>query len=601
MRNKAVTFLYILLGCCLFFGAASRVEQISNQRTEHDLDLNDPFTRDELKEVNKLRLPLEAMSIFRSLLINYLWIRADQLKNDGQYFDANYMASLICKLQPNLDTVWDFHGWNLAYNISVQVKTPPERWQWVQRGIELYRDEGIPANPRSSELHYKLAWTLFHKCGGITDDYHRYYKMYLAADFEPIIIGRGSNEEIQALADAPLRWEEVVKDQKVFQVVQQLKQAGNLEEDQEILDLLWQLLSDSAALPEIYQQTLLEPENHQAVQSILVFLRARQLREKWKMDPKRMLDINQMYGPMDIESEEENKRFSLDWRHPSTMALYWTLRAVELTPEDESFKKLQAQRLVYYALQNLFLYGRIQIFYGIKPPLETEREEGRELLEKPEKIPMDIFLNHDIRMFPHAYQATMDLIAEQERKDKSAVESVINGSINLCRNGILRLYLAGFKTWAEKYYRDLQKRYPERELFQYASFEAYIQREFKDKVADISTRDARGFIDAMLRKSLKEYALGDNHNAKSNETLARQLHEMIEAEDYDQGRLNLPPFLEMVKQAALTFFNDQFVQTQIKNRLYGRLKVDKPDVARWLENEWQKAKASRPQGQTNGP
>ena len=40
------------------------------------------------------------------------------------------------KLQPNLDTVWDFHGWNLAYNISVQVKTPPERWQWVQRGIE---------------------------------------------------------------------------------------------------------------------------------------------------------------------------------------------------------------------------------------------------------------------------------------------------------------------------------------------------------------------------------------------------------------------------------------------------------------------------------
>lgn len=592
--------MYLLLGCGLLYGAATRIETISNHRTELDLELNDPFTKDELREVNQLRLPLEAMSIFRSLLINYLWIRADELKNDGQYFDANHMAMLICKLQPNLDTVWDFQAWNLAYNISVQVKTAPERWQWVQRGIELYRDQGIPANPRSSELHYKLAWTLFHKCGGITDDDHRFYKMVLAADFEPII-GGGSHEELQALAAAPHRWEEVLKNQPVFHLMQQLKGADDLQEDEEILDRLWEFLNESVAWPERYQPVLDQAKNKEALQDILLFIRARQLRKKWKMDPQRMLEINQKYGPVDIESDVEDKRFSLDWRHPAAMSLYWAMLASELTPEDKKFKKLQAQRLIYYSLQNLFLHGRIQVFYTLKPPMETEREQGRELLTKPEKIPMNVFLNHDIRMFPPAYQATMDLIAEQERKDKSVIESVINGSINLCRNGIMRLYLAGFETWAEKYYRDLQKRYPDRDLFQFASFHAYIQKEFKDKASDMSTRDARGFIDSFLRQSLMQYGLGNAHNAKFNETFASQIYDLMEAEGHDEGRLDLPPYPEMVKQAALIFFTDQFVPAQIKNQLYGRLKVDKPEVAQWLETEWEKAKANRPKGETNGP
>src|SRR5687767_15736423 len=60
-----------------------------------------------------------AMGAFRGLFVNMLWMRANDRKNEGRYYDAVDLARTITKLQPRFPRVWVFHAWNLAYNISV--------------------------------------------------------------------------------------------------------------------------------------------------------------------------------------------------------------------------------------------------------------------------------------------------------------------------------------------------------------------------------------------------------------------------------------------------------------------------------------------------
>jgi len=108
--------------------------------------------------------------------INYEWIRAEELKNDGRYFDAMQRAARICRLQPRFAGVWAFQAWNMSWNISVATHTPQERWRWVYGGVRLLRDDGIPLNPKSLLLYKELAWIFFSKMGGTTDEMHRWYK-----------------------------------------------------------------------------------------------------------------------------------------------------------------------------------------------------------------------------------------------------------------------------------------------------------------------------------------------------------------------------------------------------------------------------------------
>ena len=128
-----------------------------------------------------------AMGAFRGLFVNILWIRAQELKDEGRFHESIELARAITRLQPRFPRVWGFHAWNLAYNISVATETAPERWRWVQAGIDLLRQEGIPRNPNDMQLQRELAWIFMHKVQGISDDANRYYKREMARDWTAII------------------------------------------------------------------------------------------------------------------------------------------------------------------------------------------------------------------------------------------------------------------------------------------------------------------------------------------------------------------------------------------------------------------------------
>ena len=100
------------------------------------------------------------MGAFRGLIVDILWMRADTLKQEGKFFDAKQLAEWITTLQPRFAQVWDFHAWNMAYNISVAIPNtqPEERWRWVKNGYELLRDRAIELNPKSILLYRSLSW-----------------------------------------------------------------------------------------------------------------------------------------------------------------------------------------------------------------------------------------------------------------------------------------------------------------------------------------------------------------------------------------------------------------------------------------------------------
>jgi hypothetical protein len=130
-----------------------------------------------------------ALGGFRGLIANALWVRAMELQEQDKYFEKVQLTDWITKLQPHFVTVWVVQAWDMAYNISVKFPEARDRWLWVQRGIELLRDEGLKYNPDEPLIYRELAWFFQHKLGQDLDDAHFYYKSAWAKEMAEVLAG----------------------------------------------------------------------------------------------------------------------------------------------------------------------------------------------------------------------------------------------------------------------------------------------------------------------------------------------------------------------------------------------------------------------------
>ncbi|HSY19165.1 MAG TPA: hypothetical protein VK815_12560 [Candidatus Acidoferrales bacterium] len=141
-----------------------------------------------------------ALGGFRGLISNFLWMRASDLQQDDKFFEASQLATWITDLEPHFSQVWVFQGWNMSYNISVKFKENApgdytDRWRWVQRGIELMRDEGLKYNPDDVLIYRELAWQFQHKIGANLDDGNMFYKMMWSEQMTNLFGPEGTNYE----------------------------------------------------------------------------------------------------------------------------------------------------------------------------------------------------------------------------------------------------------------------------------------------------------------------------------------------------------------------------------------------------------------------
>ena len=185
-RDRIVQFVCIAVIGCAIVGAALMVPSVNRQRRDLQLTFD--------TEVGDQTKPTYAalgagLGSFRGVAVNALWYRAEMEKQAKRFDEANILAKWITELQPRFPKVWEFHAWNLAYNISVETFTPEERWGWVSAGLDLLRDEGLRWNPNAARLYRELAWLFFHKIGGFADDMNWYYKAEVAREWQELLGG----------------------------------------------------------------------------------------------------------------------------------------------------------------------------------------------------------------------------------------------------------------------------------------------------------------------------------------------------------------------------------------------------------------------------
>lgn len=172
MPVRLKKILLLLLAAALL-GSVSFVQQAMN-RDRDELGLTRVAPLENAPPV--LAFTTVALGGFRGLIANALWIRASELQEEDKFFEMTQLADWITKLEPHFTQVWIVQAWNMAYNISVKFNDFHDRWRWVQRGIELLRDDGLRYNPNELPIYHELAIFFQHKMGQNLDDANMFYK-----------------------------------------------------------------------------------------------------------------------------------------------------------------------------------------------------------------------------------------------------------------------------------------------------------------------------------------------------------------------------------------------------------------------------------------
>ena len=577
-----VTCLAVAAG--LLFLGGTQLDYINAQREEMGLVSNAALEN----APPSLAFATVAMGAFRGLVVDILWMRADKLKEEGQFFDARQLAEWITTLQPRFAAVWEFQAWNMAYNISVAIPAsqPDQRWRWVRNGYELLRDKGIPTNPKSIRLYRELARIFQHKIGGVSDDVHKYYKLQLAAAVSPLLWSQDNDMEpddnafYEALIHAPQTWKQVAGDPNLAPFITALQEADEAfaEQDKFVRNYLTLRLDPQRFKPAAFE-VIDAYRATGALKRFDLFAKAYELRHTWKLDPALMAEVNQKHGPIDLA--DPNTHLPLDWRHPDSHAIYWAVKGLKmasLDPDrDLGADETNTDRIVAHSLQNLFRGGKIMLFPRPAESVPEDQAEGQPGMP-PRRY--DIFLGPDLRIFD-SYNKALLAILDKYKEDAMRLEALQNGHRNMLKNAVLSFYQAGLKGEALKIYNQLRGRYPVGDFN--VSLEQYVTNRFTEELEGIGINDAREQIAALLAEAYARYALRDDNEAAGRDQLAQQIYDYYNDVHEPEFRIDLPPMRVLRYFALGQFLNSGAYPPYICQSLLSRIRIEKPELFKQLE------------------
>lgn len=542
--GKFSILLALVVAGLAVFSASRLLAPINQSRQELQLNWTEEIGRNVPPE---FALTQAALGTFRGLAVNVLWQRATRLKEEGKYYEAMQLSDWITTLQPRFPHVWEFNAWNMAYNISVATHTPDERWMWVDAGIRLLRERGIPNNPHSLRLYRLLGWILIHKIGGGTDDMNLFYKARFCQEWDAILGAppRTNMEDylawVHRFADAPSTLAELVRDNPGLNpIVQDLKAKGfDLNERllrslaleatrRELKEILKQDRVPSDFLPP--EAILPEDLDDEALQTLLGFIRSRILVEKYHMEPQRMLELAERFGPF-------------DWRLSASHAVYWGYVGLERTEERLAAMEspdtdlVNSDRLIFHGLQQLTYQGRVMY-----DPLSGYFN----LLPEPRFIDA----------FETAFLTT------EAKRGEEGMSSFTSGYRNFLEWSVRLAYVYGDNTLAYDVYGRLRDRFgdasnPDDKYVQ--PLEEFVLAEFQEFID--SQNDARQFVSGQLFQMITEgYANGDEELAERFLDSAKRVHDWYSTtqilDQRDQERLGLKPLEDMVADALAQFLQE---------------------------------------------
>ena len=437
-----------------------------------------------------------ALGGFRSIAADVLWLRAVRLQDRGQYIELVTLADWITKLQPRMPAVWVFQGWNLAFNISVMFERPEDRWRWVQHGIRLLRDEGLKYCPGQPKLYQELSWFFNFKIGEDMDDAHRFYKREWARQMEHAL--GGPRPDFDALARAPRAADELERSPAAHAWVEALRGAGL-----DPYDPAW--LDPRHGPPEWRDRCASDP----GAAEWLVFLRARTLRETYRIDPAAMAGVDAEYGPF-------------DWRTADAHAVYWAVQGLPFVRTD--FQRLGLERSRFQAMAASFVRGRLHW---------TDTADG-------------YVLAPNLDLLPAVRQAYEQSLARAPDND-----SVVNAYRNFMRDSIILCFSYNRQEQARRLFDDYRARFPSDD--EPADLDSFVAGHYADFIENLTPGQAHAAVEAALYQSLFWNAVGDPAQAAGYERIALLIWQSWMGEREDPrltARVGLPPLGELRDQAA---------------------------------------------------
>lgn len=434
-----------------------------------------------------------ALGSFRGLIADLLWLRSISLQDQGKYFEMVQLASWITKLQPRFTGATAYLAWNMAYNISVTYSSPEDRWRWVQRGIELIRDEALLYNPSDPVLYKELGWIYQHKVGNVMDDAQLYYKYEMAKMLMKAF--GGPDADWEALASAPVG-------EKSFKRLHPegdplwaaLRKAGFNS-----IDDLSRKFRETGAMPEPVAKAL-EPSSLKSLES---YLRASWLREVYKLDPEVVLYINRKYG-------------RLDWRMPESHSIYWATMGLRHSPDNAS---IDCDRMITQSLQESFKAGRM-LMLGNSSAANT-----------------NFMTIPNLNVVDAVRQGFLD--ASDRNKTVSTFKSAMT---NFMVDAVVILYSFGQYSKAQEYYAILRKEHPGNQEYQ-MDFDQFVLNQWLEDIKDATFKQAHAMISHLIYRSCLLMAYGDIPSASAHLKLARLAYSKYERTYKGSlSRVGLPPF-----------------------------------------------------------
>ncbi|MBS3762271.1 MAG: hypothetical protein KGZ25_03090, partial [Planctomycetes bacterium] len=395
-----------------------------------------------------------------------------------------------CMLAPRFPKVWDFNAWNMAYNVSVQVPDYAERWPWVKAGIELLRDQGIPNNPEEPELYFSLAWIFMHKVGDQLDDAHAWYKQQLGLEMHEVLGGGGSRGKLKELKNAPVTRTDLFQDSKTKEFYDRLVDAGwdplKVVSGKGLRQyFLW--LRRPNSVPAKVRE-LLESERYSAAHNKLAnYVRARRLSDM-NMQPGRMLELMDKFGP-------------LDWRSPYSNAIYWATEGKEVA---QAYRERVSKRREAYGKEKIadqdwgsefpkYRFADINYDRVIYGALQSLVSKGRLLFDSQGRLfPMP---GSDYR-FTDAMIEHFERMVGKYGKEGRYSTGINSAYENFLKRVVTEFYYMGDEKDSRRYYEHLRKEYPKDKYP--PSYEKFINDEMREYISILGPQQARNVVRGLL-------------------------------------------------------------------------------------------------------
>ena len=488
--KRALSYLLILLLAGVWFWQAGRLhEQLLVQR--RDLVPGKVEIAENMPPL--VVFVTVALGGFRGLIADALWLRATRMQEEGRYFELVQLADWITKLEPRFTPVWSFHAWNMAFNVSVLLNDPADRWRWVSHGISMLRDRALVYNPGDAQLYWELGWLYQFKVGHNLDQAHFYYKQQLVEEMATVF--DGPRPDFEVLAGAPATPKALLARPETRQLVEAIRALERDPFDPELLA--------KGGLPEDVEAIL---QDHPAAEDYRNFLRRRRLESVYKMNPEQMKAVDDAWGP-------------LDWRAAPSHAIYW---AEQGKPHARGFVAMQLERMTFQSQRDGFLRGRI----FIDPILGNA-------------IP-----SPNVDLLPRVRKAYEDGLVEFDGN-----QSVLDAHGNFLREAFVSLLAYNRLQEARDVYRDLHERYPDEHTAR--GFDYYAAYSAREAYRDAMGSETRALVEGLAGQALVYYAMGDEERYAGAALTSRLVYQQFQAElksEEHKDRVGLPPYADLQRK-----------------------------------------------------